>query len=102
MLPQPSMTVGAVGPNEYTVQVGSFATRQEAYWESGRLRGLRINNFIMQRDGKWLVCVGRYWTGERAERRKDDLNNRYELKAVVLPPKPLAPKPPPKPKSGCQ
>lgn len=105
-LPHSYATQGKLGAEDYTVQINSFDSEKEAYWESARLRGMRINNFIYQnpKGGKWLVCVGRYWTEARAERFKVDLNRRFGLKAVVLKPsdRVLPPPKPKPPKGGCQ
>lgn len=73
--------------NQYTVQVGSFKTRQEAINLAAELRSQNVNNFLLQTDGQWLVCVGKYVNAGRASRMANDLKARGVGEPVVLPPK---------------
>ncbi|GEM_PF-2296229 len=65
---RPVMNEHALKKNEHTVSVGSFASEKEAYWLVGRLRASNINNFLMQYQGKWHVCVGKNFSKRRADR----------------------------------
>lgn len=49
-----------LGANEFTVLMGRFSAREEAEELAFALRQKRINNFIEETGGEWLVCVGRY------------------------------------------
>ena len=69
---------------EYTILVGSFADSKQAEGLATQLRAARINNFIVQSKGKWHVCVGKYWSADRANRVKEDLLSRGYDDAVVL------------------
>jgi cell division septation protein DedD len=72
---------------QYTVQVGSFATQEQANALAATLRSKNINNFILKADGKWLVCVGTYVSEERAKRSAGRLKNQGIGNPVILPPK---------------
>jgi cell division septation protein DedD len=72
---------------QYTVQAGSFQTRDEANSLATSLRSKNINNFILQAEGQWLVCVGKYVSADRATRAANDLKARGVSNPVVLPPK---------------
>jgi cell division protein FtsN len=69
---------------EYTILVGSFADSKEAEGLAAKLRGGRINNFTVVSNGKWHVCVGKYWSVDRANRVKEDLVERGYKGATVL------------------
>jgi cell division septation protein DedD len=72
---------------QFTVQVGIFKTRAEANIFAADLRSKNINNFVLQAEGQWLVCVGKYVSADRATRMADDLKVRGVGAPVVLPPK---------------
>ncbi|MDZ7289142.1 MAG: SPOR domain-containing protein [candidate division KSB1 bacterium] len=72
---------------QYTVQVGSFATREQANTMATDLRSKNINNFILQIGSRWLVCVGKYASEERANRMAESLRNRGIGNPVVLKPR---------------
>jgi len=76
-----------LGIKEYTVLVGSFKTPEQAKVVASQLRTARINNFIVQGQGKWHVCVGKYSSAKRANSTLENLKNRGWTEAVVLPPK---------------
>jgi cell division septation protein DedD len=82
--PGPPVTTGL---KQYTVQVGSFATQEQANSMATMLRSKNINNFILKANGKWLVCVGTYVSEERANRIAGRLQNEGIGNPVVLPPK---------------
>ena len=96
---QPTIIQKTIGLNEYTIQVGSFSNKKEAYWEAGRLRASRINNFVLQSGDKWLVCVGRYLSERRAQRMAETLRKQGIENPVVLFPSRRTSKPPPSPPS---
>lgn len=72
---------------QYTVQVGSYATQEQANAMATTLRSKNINNFILKANGKWLVCVGTYVSEERAKRTAGRLQSEGIGNPVVLPPK---------------
>ncbi len=72
---------------QYTVQVGSYATQEQANSMATALRSKNINNFILKAGGKWIVCVGTYVSEERAKRTADRLQIMEIGNPVVLPPK---------------
>jgi len=72
---------------QYTVLAGSYKTKEEAYNLATELRSRNINNFILQQDGQWLVCVGKYVSAGRAERMARTLIERGVADPVVLPPR---------------
>jgi cell division protein FtsN len=72
---------------QYTVQVGSFATQEQANTMAAALRSKNINNFVLKANGKWLVCVGTYVSAERANRTAGRLQSQGIGNPVVLPPK---------------
>jgi hypothetical protein len=78
---------GKNGKYEYTVVAGSFNNAEDARRLAAQLRAARINNFIVQREGKWLVCVGKYWTEARAVERAEFLKTHGVPNAKVLPSK---------------
>jgi hypothetical protein len=57
-----------LGPDEFTVLMGRYATREEAEERSFALRMKRISNFVEQVGGEWLLCVGRYYSEAGARR----------------------------------
>jgi hypothetical protein len=71
---------------QYTVQVGSYATQEQANSMATTLRSKNINNFILKANGKWLVCVGTYVSEERANRIAGRLQSLEIGNPVVLPP----------------
>jgi len=77
-----------VTPNlkHYTVRVGSFKTREQAGSLAAELRSRNINNFILQADGQYLVCVGRFVSAERAVQMMNTLKNYGIEEPVVLSP----------------
>jgi hypothetical protein len=85
--PEPKIIYNKIDTTvEYTVQVACFKEKKEAYWEAGRLRASQINNFVVAHKGAWYVCVGRYATKQRAERRAQQLISYGLPEAVVFPP----------------
>jgi len=85
--PGPPMTTNL---RHYTVQVGSFKKREEANSLATTLRSKNINNFIVQADQQWLVCVGqegRYGSAKGAKRLANRLKAEGIGDPVVLPPK---------------
>jgi SPOR domain len=82
--PGPPVTTGL---KQYTVQVGSYATQEQANAMTTMLRSKNINNFILKANGRWLVCVGTYVSEERAKRTAGRLESDGIGKPVVLPPK---------------
>lgn len=72
---------------QYTVQVGSYATQEQANSMAAMLRSKNINNFILKANGRWLVCVGTYVSEERANRTAGRLQSQEIGNPVVLPPK---------------
>jgi hypothetical protein len=97
--PEPKIIYNKIDTTiEYTVQVACFKEKKEAYWEAGRMRASQINNFVMEHRGAWYVCVGRYATKQRAQRRAQQLISYGVPQAVVFPPgKPCIPNEPPPP-----
>lgn len=79
--PEVSLKLG-----EYTILVGSFADSKQAEGLATTLRSKNINNFIVQSKGKWHVCVGKYWSVDRANRVKEELAKRGYEGAMVLSP----------------
>jgi cell division septation protein DedD len=77
----------ATGLNEYTILVGSFATNDQANVFAAELRSKNINNFTLQAGNKWLVCVGKFMSEERANRVKEDIVERGYEGATVLSPR---------------
>jgi cell division protein FtsN len=79
-----------VTPNlkHYTVQVGSFKTREQASGLAAELRSRNINNFILQADGQYLVCVGKFVSAPLAAKMVNTLKGYgYEEVAVLSPQK---------------
>jgi hypothetical protein len=97
--PEPKIIYNKIDTTiEYTVQVACFKEKKEAYWEAGRMRASQINNFVLEHRGAWYVCVGRYATKQRAQRRAQQLISYGVPQAVVFPPgKPCIPEGPPPP-----
>lgn len=77
-----------VTPNlkNYTVQVGSFKTREEAGARAAELRSQNINNFVLQAGGAYLVCVGKFVSAPRAANMVKTLKRYGIEEAVVLSP----------------
>jgi len=72
----------------YTVQIGSFKTRELASGLAAELRSKNINNFIFPNDGQYLVCVGRYVSAPRAAHMLNTLKSYgFEDLVVLAPPK---------------
>jgi hypothetical protein len=87
--PQPSLAKGGnLSLNQFTVLVGSFGTREQANALAAQLRAMRVNNFTVFHEGKWHVCVGKYWTADRAAESAATLKSLGVPNAVVMPPKP--------------
>lgn len=85
--PPPSPEPDALpGYKYYTILVGSFGNRDKAAAVAAELREKRVNNFIVQVDGKWLVCVGRYMSHERANQMLEILENHGVENARILRP----------------
>jgi cell division septation protein DedD len=84
--PQPPGVTPETGLNEYTILVGSFATKEQAGSFAAELRSKNINNFTLQAGNKWLVCVGKFVSAERASRVKEDIVERGYEGATVLSP----------------
>ena len=92
--PDPNARPVPVTPNlkQFTVQVGSFKTREQAGSLAAELRSRNINNFILPADGQYLVCVGRYASAQRAARMVNTLKSYGIAEPVVLsPPKKAKP-----------
>jgi hypothetical protein len=70
----------------YTILVGSFGNRDRAAAVAAELREKRVNNFIVEVNGKWLVCVGRYMSYGRAEQMLEVLENHGVENARILRP----------------
>jgi cell division protein FtsN len=85
---QPSPPDVGLKVGEYTILIGSFADSKQAEGLATKLREGRINNFIVKSQGKWHVCVGKYWSMDRANRVKEELVERgYDDAAVLSPQK---------------
>lgn len=70
----------------HTVLVGSFASKEQdkANAQAAELRRQNINNFVLQNEGNWLVCVGQYYgSDERAKRTVRNLA-RYNLSNTII------------------
>jgi len=88
--PDPNVRPAPVTPSlkHYTVQVGTFKTREQASALAAELRSRNINNFILQADGQYFVCVGRFVSAPRAAKMVNLLKSYgYEEVAVLSPPK---------------
>jgi hypothetical protein len=70
----------------YTILVGRFENRDRAAAVAAELRAKRVNNFIVQFDGRWLVCVGRYMSRDRAKQMVDVLETHGVENARILRP----------------
>ncbi|MDZ7266441.1 MAG: SPOR domain-containing protein [candidate division KSB1 bacterium] len=71
---QPIYTQGMPGPNEYTVVVGVFSNESKALGLSQKLRGYNIHNYCyQQKNGCWVVSVGRYWDAKPAQKMLNQL-----------------------------
>jgi hypothetical protein len=91
VLPPPSQHPTPLDPpvtslREFTVLVGKFPTNAEACLRAEALREKNINNFILQSDGQWLVCVGRFISAERARNMVKILKEYGVSNPMVLPP----------------
>ena len=72
--------------NYYTILVGRFGNRDRAAALAAELREQRVNNFIVEANGKWLVCVGRYMSHDRAKQMLAVLENHGVENARILRP----------------
>ena len=70
----------------FTIKIGSFPTRMDAELRSADLRALRINNYIISKDGWWFVCVGKYSKEKRARETLKTLKQHGIYNAIVLSP----------------
>lgn len=82
----PAAPRGEVGRNEYTIQVGIFDRRAAADQLAYDLRARNINNFTQKVGKKWRVCVGRYYSESRAERRLQQIIDMGFDNAIVVAP----------------
>jgi cell division septation protein DedD len=69
---------------KYTIQVGSFARLEEADKLAYELRAKNVNHFIERVGQDWRVCVGKYYSLERAERTQNQLIDMGFTKASVI------------------
>ncbi|MDZ7289143.1 MAG: SPOR domain-containing protein [candidate division KSB1 bacterium] len=83
---QPSAPKGEVKRGEFTVQVGIFDRPEAADQLAYELRAQRINNFIQPVGRRWRVCVGRYYSRDRAERTLRQLTAMGFTQAVIIAP----------------
>jgi cell division septation protein DedD len=82
----PSAPKGEVKRNEYTIQVGIFDRPEAADQLAYELRAKNVNNFTQKIGKRWRVCVGRYYSQDRADRRLRQLIDMGFDKAVVIGP----------------
>lgn len=82
----PAAPKGNVGRNEYTIQVGIFDRPEAADQLAYELRAKNVNNFTQKVGKRWRVCVGRYYSQDRAERRLRQISDMGFDKAVVIAP----------------
>ncbi|MCI0699312.1 SPOR domain-containing protein [candidate division KSB1 bacterium] len=82
----PAAPKGEVGRNEYTIQVGIFDRPEAADQLAYELRAKNVNNFTQKAGKRWRVCVGRYYSQDRADRRLRQLIDMGFDKAVVIAP----------------
>jgi cell division septation protein DedD len=82
----PAAPKGEVGRNEYTIQVGIFDRREAADQLAYELRAKNINNFTQKVGKRWRVCVGRYYSQERADRKLRQIVDMGFEKAEVVGP----------------
>jgi cell division septation protein DedD len=71
---------------QYTVQAGISTTREGANALAADLRAININNFILQSNGQWVVCVGKFVNAARAEDMVQTLKEYGVSDPKVLPP----------------
>ncbi len=82
----PAAPKGEVGRNEYTIQVGIFDRAEAADQLAYELRAKNVNNFTQKVGKRWRVCVGRYYSADRADRRLRQIIDMGFDKAVVVAP----------------
>lgn len=82
----PAAPKGEVGRNEYTIQVGIFDRPEAADQLAYELRAKNVNNFTQKVGRRWRVCVGRYYSQTRADRRLRQIIDMGFDKAVVIAP----------------
>lgn len=82
----PAAPKGEVGRNEYTIQVGIFDRAEAADQLAYELRAKNVNNFTQKVGRRWRVCVGRYYSADRAERRLRQIIDMGFDRAVVIAP----------------
>jgi cell division septation protein DedD len=75
-----------LGEKQYTALVGSFANPEEADQLAFDLRKARISNFIDHAGGRWYVCVGKFYTYNRARRVVEELYEQGYTSAEVYGP----------------
>ena len=68
-----------LGPDQYTVLVGSFPTKEQAQELSYFLRMNRANNFVDHVGDEWRVCIGKYGSIKGAERTLTLMQKRGAL-----------------------
>ena len=69
---------------KYTIQVGSFNNKDSADSLAYALRAERISNFVERADGRWRVCVGRYFSHRGAGKTLSFLHERGFYSAEVV------------------
>jgi hypothetical protein len=73
--------------NCYTILAGRFDSYEKACVLAAELREKRVNNFLVQAGGRWLVCVGKYLSHDRAKQMLEILKNHGVENARILRPK---------------
>ncbi len=63
----PSSSAASASFSYYVVVVGSFGSREEGEMLQAQLRAQRIHSYIVNREGAYLVCVGKYRNPKKAE-----------------------------------
>jgi hypothetical protein len=69
----------------YTILVDSFGSEAKARQRAEELRAQRINNFILYEWGKWLVCVGKFWSEDAAYNTLKALENQGISGEILYP-----------------
>ncbi|MGH7594902.1 MAG: SPOR domain-containing protein [bacterium] len=82
----PAAPRGEVGRNEYTIQVGIFDRAEAADQLAYELRAKNVNNFTQKVGRRWRVCVGRYYSQGRADRRlRQIIDMGFDNAKVIAP-----------------
>jgi cell division septation protein DedD len=82
----PAAPKGEVGRNEYTIQVGIFDRPEAADQLAYELRAKNVNNFTQKVGKRWRVCVGRYYSQDRADRRlRQIIDMGFDNAKVIAP-----------------